>query len=131
MNFYLLAAGALIFVIGLLHSVFGEIMIFNRMRKGGIVPTEGGKPLGEGHVRILWACWHLQTALGWGMSAILIWLALHASQVGSFAFIANAVAASTIAGALFVLVGTQGKHPGWIGLLGVAVLVWFGRLAAG
>ncbi len=25
-----------------------------------------------------------------------------------------------------VLIGTKGRHPGWAGLLGVAVLVWLG-----
>jgi hypothetical protein len=30
-------------------------------------------------------------------------------------------------GSAFVFVGTRARHPGWAGLLGVAVLIWFGK----
>jgi hypothetical protein len=125
MNTYLLAAGVLLFLVGLAHSVFGELMIFRRLRKNGVVPTEGGKLLGEGHVRILWASWHFQTALGWAMAAMLVCLARQPSQ--ALPSVADIIALSMLAGAALVLAGTKGKHPGWIGLLGVAILVWIGR----
>ena len=32
LNAYFVAAAALAFVVGLVHSVFGEMLIFNRMR---------------------------------------------------------------------------------------------------
>jgi hypothetical protein len=125
MNLYFVAAAALTIIVGLVHSVLGEVMIFSRMRQQGFVPANGGGLLRESNVRILWASWHVLTVLGWGMGAILLWLALPSSA--SNPFVAHAVAVSMLVGSAFVAGGTKGRHPGWIGLLGVAVLVWLGR----
>jgi hypothetical protein len=127
MNPYFVAAAMLTFLVGLTHSVLGEVMIFSRMRENGLVPTNGGGLLRESNVRILWASWHVLTALGWGMGAILLWLALPSSNANPF--IAHAVVTSMLVGAAFVAIGTRGRHPGWVGLLGVAALVWLGRVA--
>jgi hypothetical protein len=54
MNPYLVAAAVLAFVVGLVHSVLGERLIFRRLRTGQVVPTNGGTVLRESHVRILW-----------------------------------------------------------------------------
>jgi branched-subunit amino acid ABC-type transport system permease component len=129
MNWYFLAAAALAFLVGLVHSVLGERMIFRRLRQGSVIPSQGGKLLGEGHVRILWASWHVLTAFGWGIASVLAWLALQPSNAASQLFITQAVVVSMLAGALLVFVGTKARHPGWAGLLGVAVLVWLGRPA--
>ena len=64
MNKYLAAAGTLAFLVGAIHSVLGERLIFRRMRIGTIIPTNGGKVIGEGHVRIIWASWHIVTLFG-------------------------------------------------------------------
>jgi len=126
MNLYFVAAAALAFLVGLAHSVLGERLIFRRLRQGGWVPTNGGELLGEGHVRILWASWHVLTVFGWGIASLLLWLSLHSSGTGSAGFIAQAAAASMLCGSALVFVGTKARHPGWAGLLGVAVLVWLG-----
>src|SRR5918996_4345577 len=76
MNQYFLAAGLLTFVIGVVHSVLGERLIFRRMRVQGFIPTNGGEVLLERHVRILWATWHIVTAFGWCVAVVLFWLAL-------------------------------------------------------
>lgn len=124
MNTYFIAA-VLAFVVGLAHSVLGEIMIFRRMRKPGrVIPTDGGAILLGSNVRILWASWHVLTVFGWGMAAILVWLSRPGS--GSTA-IGHAIEMSMLIGSVLVLIATKGRHPGWIGLLGVAVLVWLGR----
>lgn len=129
MNAYFIAAAALASIVGLVHSVLGEIMIFRRMRKPGrIIPTEGGAILSGPNVRILWASWHVLTVFGWGMAAILIELAQPAARgVGDDA-VEWAIMASMFAGSVLVLIATRARHPGWIGLLGVAVLVWLGRI---
>ena len=59
MNWYFVIAAALAFLVGLVHSVLGERLIFRRLRQDGFVPTNGGKLLGERDVRILWASWHV------------------------------------------------------------------------
>jgi hypothetical protein len=42
-------------------------------------------------------------------------------------FVGYSAAAACLVGSLLVLVGTRGRHPGWLGLLAVAVLVWLAR----
>ena len=129
MNSYLMAAGVLAFVVGLVHSVLGEILIFRGLRRCGVVPTDGGQLLRERHVRILWASWHLVTVLGWCVAAILWWLARDSALSQSHTFVTRAIAAAMLVSAALVFVGTKGKHPGWAGLLGVAVLVFLGERA--
>jgi hypothetical protein len=128
MNGYFAAAGVLAFIIGLVHSVLGERLIFHRMRKNGFIPTDGGRLLSEGNVRILWASWHVLTVFGWGIASILWWLSLPSPQERSQAFIELAIIFAMLIGSAFVFVGTKAKHPGWIGLLGVAILVGLGRM---
>lgn len=126
MNLFFVSAAALMVVIGLVHSVFGERLIFSRMRRDGFIPTEGAKLIGEGHVRILWATWHGLTVIGWGMAAMLAWMGLHPSTDAGWVLMVNIVAVSALGVSALVLVGTKGRHPGWIGLLAVALLVWAG-----
>ena len=121
MNPYLVAAAVLAFVVGLVHSVLGERLIFRRLRTGQVVPTNGGTVLREAHVRILWASWHVLTVFGWGIAAVLSWLAFRALPDGQAAFIEQTIAISMLCGAVLVFIGTRAKHPGWVGLLGVAV----------
>jgi hypothetical protein len=130
MNRLLVAAAVLAFIVGLVHSVLGERMVFRRMRRGGFIPTDGGRVIGEGHVRILWASWHVLTVFGWCLAAVLLWLARAPALGASEGFIADAVAAAMLAGSALVLVGTRARHPGWAGLLGVAVLTWLGKGSA-
>jgi len=126
MNSYFVAAGCLAFIVGLIHSVLGEILIFRRMRRGGIIPTEGSPILRERHVRILWASWHIVTVFGWGLGAIMLRLSFPSSGHTIQEFVVNTALFSMLTASLIVLVGTKGKHPGWLGLLGVAIFLWIG-----
>ncbi len=123
---FLLAAGVLAIVVGLVHSVLGEVLIFRRMRSHGIVPTVGAPLLRESHVRILWASWHVVTILGWATAAILLRLAFLTDYRVIEAFVVNAIITAMLSSALLSLIVTKGRHLGWIGLLGVAVLAWLG-----
>lgn len=114
-------------MVGLVHSVLGEVLIFRRMRVHGLVPTNGGKIIGEGHVRILWASWHLVTVLGWLAASALIGLAVAPMQPLAHMLALRAIVVAMLASSLLVLVGTKARHQGWVGLLGVAVLTWFGQ----
>ncbi len=129
MNGYFIAAAVLAFAVGLVHSVLGERLIFRRMRSAGFIPTSGGSALREPHVRILWASWHVVTVLGWCMAATLALLALPSFSRQIPAFVGEAIAVAMLASSLLVLVGTRGRHPGWIGLLAVAVLAAMGLYA--
>lgn len=71
MNNPLLLAAAGLALVGLIHSVLGEVLVFRTLRTHGLVPTAGYPVLRERQVRILWASWHLVTVLGWALSALL------------------------------------------------------------
>ena len=129
MNSYLVTAAILAFLVGLAHSVLGERLIFRRLRQGRLVPTNGGSLLQERHVRILWASWHVLTVFGWCIAAVLLWLSLPSSSPSSALFIEHAVVVTMLAGSALVFFGTKARHPGWVGLLAVAVFVWLGRVS--
>lgn len=123
MQNYLFAAAALTILVGIVHSVLGEILIFRKLRSGTVVPTHAAPPLAERHIHILWATWHVVTVFGFAFAAVFVQLG-SASTAGSFeAIVLKASCAAFFAASLLVLVGTKGRHPGWIGLAGVAALV--------
>jgi len=124
MNGYFVTAGVLLATIGRIHAVLGERRIFRRLRGAGLMPTAGGPHLRESHVCILWATWHLTTVLSGGMASLLLWLAIPSSRPLAHAPIPAIIAAAVLGGAGLVLLGTNGRHPGWIGLLGGAELLW-------
>jgi ABC-type Mn2+/Zn2+ transport system permease subunit len=119
----LVAAAVLTFLVGLVHSLLGEALVFRRMRQGGVVPTDGGRVIGEGHVRIIWASWHALTVFGWCVAFVLLWLAQPAHEQARPA-LALGIAVAMLVGSGLVLFATRGRHPGWLGLLGVAALAW-------
>jgi hypothetical protein len=129
MQNYLLAAGVLMILIGIAHSVIGEILVFRKLRAGTIVPLLAPAPLRERHLRILWANWHLTSVLGWGLAALLIMFAA-APDPSSHALHVRIIAIATLAGSLLVLYATRGRHPGWFGLLIAAGLAWLGQSGA-
>ena len=124
MQTYIFIAGVLTIIVGAIHSVMGEIFIFRQMRVRGIIPTNGAPLLKERHVRILWASWHVVTVFGWGFAAVMMRLAFPTDNISFQTFVKHAIIASMLASALLVLIGTKGRHPGWLGLAAVAVLIW-------
>ena len=125
MNTYLAAAAILAFLVGLVHSLMGEVMVFSRLRESHWVPTNGGKLLLSPHVRILWASWHVLTVLGW-LVACALWLLASEPATGLRSSLLQAICWATVISSMIVLYGTKARHPGWVGLLGVAVLTHIG-----
>lgn len=126
MQTYLLAAGVLALVVGVVHSTLGEVLIFRHLRNRGLVPAMETPPLKERHIRILWASWHVATVFGWAFGIVLLRLAALTTADSLQAVVENAVVFAFLGSSFLVLIGTKGRHPGWVGLLGVAALVWFG-----
>ncbi|WP_397572917.1 hypothetical protein [Silanimonas sp.] len=122
----LAAAAALALVTGIVHSYLGERLIFRHLRGRSLVPSLPAPPLGERHVRILWATWHLASILGWVLASLLWRIAQQDGAAVSTDWLLKASGGGFFAGALLVLVGTRGRHPGWIALAAVAVLSWLG-----
>ena len=123
-----LIAGVLAAVTGVVHSVLGERLIFRHLREGTLVPTKTATPLRERQIRILWATWHLGSVFGWGFAGALIGLGLGTGDPLRL-LVVGAVFAY-FGGAVLVLVGTKGRHPGWVALLLVALLTGFAASAA-
>jgi len=71
MNTLLFSAGVVCLIVGLIHSVLGEILIFKHLRNGTIIPTIGKPLLKERNIRIIWASWHIVTIFGWAFGAML------------------------------------------------------------
>jgi drug/metabolite transporter (DMT)-like permease len=129
MQTLLLVAGALAIITGIVHSVLGEMLIFRHLRNGGLVPTMSAPPLRERNIRILWATWHLGSVFGWAFAGILIRLAFAPNDASLIAFTLSAIVFANLGGSLLVLIGTKGRHPGWIVLLAVAVFTWLAARA--
>ncbi len=130
MNLYLLIAGILCFFLGVAHSFLGEYLIFKHKRnKGSLVPSKGSAALKERHLRILWATWHLASVFGWCIGAILIKISvLEILQNQELIdFILQSIIYTMFFTSLLVLVGTKGKHPGWIVLLIIGIVTIIGN----
>jgi hypothetical protein len=112
MNVWLLSAGGLAIIVGAVHSLLGERMIFRLdVRESGVSGRYRG---------ILRASWHATTLFGWALAAVMLQGALSPSPLPPAVRISIVAAMGLAAGA--VLWWTRGRHPGWIGLLAVAVL---------
>lgn len=116
-------AAGLAVLTGIVHSLLGELLIFRHLRNGTLVPALGAPPLRNRNIRIIWATWHLATVFGWAFAVILGRLAMD-PQAPLLSLVIGAAVAAYAGGALLVLIGTRGRHPGWVALAAVAALTW-------
>jgi len=116
MNVLLFIAGLLCILLGLAHSFLGERLIFMGWRKSApAIPRR--------HQNIIWASWHLGSFLGFGIGGALIWLSRHPDFVIGLRPALISLIIGFILSSLIVLYATKGKHPGWIVLLIISVLM--------
>ena len=130
MSFLLATAGVLAIVTGVVHSLLGERLIFRRLRAATFVPSSPAPPLQSRHVRILWATWHLASFFAWAFAGLLLLLSQDPLAVVSARSVLFASVFAFLAGSLLVLIGTRGRHPGWVALAGVGILSWVAASAA-
>ncbi|WP_342720951.1 hypothetical protein [Acidovorax sp. FHTAMBA] len=123
MNMLLMMAAGGLALVGVVHSVLGEVMVFRTLRTRSMVPTAGHPVLREWQVRILWATWHLASILGWALSALLWRLANAPADADLRTWLAQVAVVALLASALLVLGATRGRHPAWAALLAIAALV--------
>ncbi|WP_281991678.1 hypothetical protein [Aquimarina aggregata] len=129
MNIYLIISGILCLILGLLHSILGELLIFRTKKKTNkLVPTLVTNGLKERHLRIIWATWHLTSFFGWCIGTLLIKIALDQNLVSKelLKFIIASISISMLCSSILVFTATKGKHPGWIILLGISILTFLG-----
>lgn len=106
-------------------------MNFRPLRNGSLISTSSPAPLAKRTIGILWATWHLATVFGWAFAGILLQLAFPPQAASTTGLVVTALIFANVGGGLLVLVGTKGRHPGWIALLAVAALAWLGANVAG
>lgn len=126
MQIHFMSAAIVCVFVAIIHSLLGEWLIFRKLRTRGVVPTEAPAPLRSGNIRILWATWHLASVFGLGFAAILFAIAF--GRVALDPFILHTVIWAFAGGSALVLLATNGRHPGWVGLLAVAILVYLGNV---
>ena len=129
MNVYFFVSGMLCFLLGIAHSLLGEYLIFkNKRNKGNLVPTKVGTELKERHLHIIWASWHATSIFGWCIGLILIKMSFESNELDlvTTSFIIQSIIYAMFVSGLLVLFATKGKHPGWIVLLLIGILLMIG-----
>ncbi|GGO70220.1 hypothetical protein [Bowmanella pacifica] len=124
MNSYLVTAGILTLLLGAAHSILGEVLIFRRFNLNAIKSDEVKQFLSIRQFRSLWASWHLVSVLGWGMGAALLCLAFADTRIDPMLIIARMLSLTFLVSSIFWLFSTKGKHPAWIVLLIISVLLF-------
>lgn len=125
MNTSLLAAAALILILGAIHSGLGERWILTRVDRETLPKTA----LGGGHAThdVLTAAWHLLTVVWLVLAAALIWAA-HDPRGQAAAYLVAAVFASMSGVIVFFCLARKPtmllKHPAWLAFAVVAALIW-------
>ncbi|XCF05347.1 hypothetical protein ABI125_11490 [Tamlana crocina] len=124
MNQYIWVAGLLCFILGLVHSILGEVLIFRNLRKSKeIIPTIAKSKLKERYLRIIWATWHLTSLFGWCIGAILLKVAnkynIQTNEL--LQFILTSTTITMFCSSLLVFIATKGKHLGWAILLIIGI----------
>ncbi|WP_440903074.1 hypothetical protein ACMZOO_09165 [Catenovulum sp. SX2] len=87
------------------------------------MPTIAVPPLKQRHIRILWASWHIVSLFGFAIAALLVLLASPSSEIYQNTQIKLIIAIVMALSGLLVIFATNGKHPGWIGLILVSILI--------
>jgi len=127
MNTWLLAAAALLGLIGVVHTVMGEQRIF---RPWAVQPPDV-RPF---HRQILRGSWHLPSLLGLGQAAALAWLGTAAAAdlpaIGLQQALLASLGCGVLASGALVLWLTRGRHPGGTALVVAAVLIFGGAAQA-
>ncbi len=109
-NYYILGAAALCVVLGLIHSVMGEVLIFQRWRR---TPPK----IPRQHRGIIRATWHITTLLAFVMAILMQTISSYPMDMVMHVMWHWTIVACFAACCLLVLWLTKGRHPGWIVLL--------------
>lgn len=123
MNRLLLAASVVSAALGIAHSVIGDLLIFKPLRQKQTENADALRILSRRRWDALWSTWHLLTIFGLGFAAVLFVLA--GNSAAPLQDLRLPLAVTFLAGTVFWIYGTRGKHPAWIVLLILAALVWW------
>ena len=124
-NIYFFIAGILCFILGIAHSILGEYLIFNPLRKKR-TSIKRDNLFQKKHLGIIWATWHLASIFGFAFGWILIKFSSNENHILTNNFALPIILATGLSSFL-VLYATKGRHPGWIVLMLIAILISFGK----
>lgn len=115
----LFVAAALVAVIGVAHSILGEIYILHPLYRQPNLPKLRGAEFPLSTIRF---AWHVTSLLLLGVAVVLLQVA---SGISVDAVVA-AIGWTLLACSALPLIYSRGKHPSWILLLsaGAACLLW-------
>jgi hypothetical protein len=118
----LLAAAALMFLLGLAHSVLGERYLLIRLFRRPDLPKLFGDTWFT--TRTLRFAWHLTTVIAWGLAVVVLQLGQLPDTAGRS--IGTTLAITLLVSGLLPLLFTRGRHLAWVVLFaaGALVLAW-------
>jgi hypothetical protein len=125
MNNFLLLSGIVAIALGLCHSILGERLIFNRIKRTEHLDRQETDLLSKRLWAALRTTWHLTSLLGFGFAAMLFWMSISETSRGQQHWPSLIITVTFLLSAVFWLIGTRGKHPGWIPMVLIALLVWW------
>jgi hypothetical protein len=121
MDLRLVAAAAVAYGVGIVHSWLGEQYILRRLFRRGELPRLFGDD--RFTRRTLRFAWHLTTLAWWGFGAIL--LIYGAPEIATARpRVLSVIALTFLFSALLTAVATRGRHLAWIAFLAIAALCW-------
>ncbi len=120
-NQLLIAASALCFLIGLIHSVLGERYILIRLMRGEKVPKLFGSSFFT--KRVLRFAWHLTTIAWWGYGYVLLQIT-PGDENNYQAILYTTCAVFLISGAI-AFACSKGKHLAWIVFWTISALTYY------
>lgn len=124
---YLRLAALLCFLLGLVHSLLGERLVFNKLRKKrSTINSTEQRLLSQRHFGILWASWHILSLFGWCIAFLLFSISMQSFELleNFKSDMLSAISICMSISAILVLIATKAKHPGWIILLAIALLTF-------
>ena len=127
MNVFLLLAAAILFLIGIMHTVLaewkGERTLVRRITRARLLDSSDAQDLVAR--RIVRLAWHL-TSLTWcGIAAALTYLAF-VEQTESLRMVVRILASTFLLHSVLSLVIVRGKHTSWYMFLLVSLLCFLG-----
>lgn len=120
-------ASILAISVSLVHSVLGELLIFRRLRVDLARRAQLSKVLSSRQFGIIWASWHIVSIFGICFAAILVF---GLEGANAKAVILQIVALGMLLASALVFYATQARHPGWLGLLAIALCCLLAKQAS-
>ena len=115
-DLFLIAAGLLSIMVSIIHGFLGETKV--------IKPIEG---LESGLLRIIRAVWFL-SAVYWFVGGVFLVLAPYYFEPSQRTIIAGITIAMYFSGALANFWASRGRDMGWVFLIVIVALIYFGRI---